>query len=69
MNLGPWLLRLPALRRVVVPSRAAAQGIFEVLELRNDPHQVEVVEDGGGNLGGGESSWETDGEAWGDEPL
>ena len=45
-NLGPWLLRLRALRRLAVPRRSAQQGVFEALALRNDPHQVEVVEDG-----------------------
>jgi hypothetical protein len=44
-NLGPWLLRMPALRCVTVPARSAAQSVFEALELRNDPHQVEVIED------------------------
>jgi hypothetical protein len=44
-NLGPWLLQMPALRRVVVPTRSAAQDVFEALELRSDPHQVDVFED------------------------
>jgi hypothetical protein len=44
-NLGPWLLHMPALRRVTVPDRSAAQDVLETLELRNGPRQVEVVED------------------------
>jgi hypothetical protein len=44
-NLGPWLLHMPALRRVTVPERSAAQDVLETLELRNGPRQVEVVED------------------------
>jgi hypothetical protein len=61
-NLGPWLLRLPAVKRLVVPRRSVEQGVFEALALRNDPHRVEVVEEGGGDNGEGQegderSSW------------
>ena len=66
---------------MVVPKRSAAQPVFEALELRNDPHQVEVREDaggyGGGYGGGGYGSyddgdgggWGEDAEGWADEGL
>lgn len=70
-NLGPWLLRLRALRRVVVPRRAAAQSLFEALSLRNDPHQVEVVEEDADHEGAPPSDddgdWGGDAEDWAGE--
>ncbi|KIZ03064.1 hypothetical protein MNEG_4897 [Monoraphidium neglectum] len=74
-NLGPWLLRLPALKRLVVPRRSVQQGVFEALALRNDPHQVEVVEEGGGGDGKGQEGDEDfdwgneDAEGWAEEGL
>jgi hypothetical protein len=74
-NLGPWLLRLPALKRLVVPRRSVEQGVFEALALRNDPHQVEVVEEGGGGDGKGQEgdggvNWgNEDAEGWAEEGL
>ena len=66
-NLGPWLLRLPALRRLVVPRRAGQQGVFEALALRNDPRQVDVEEEGGEGSDGGGRGWGEDAEGWADE--
>jgi hypothetical protein len=72
-NLGPWLLRLPALKRLVVPRRSVQQSVFEALALRNDPHQVEVVEEGGGAGAGGWGEGDGEGQegdggfGWGNE--
>jgi len=68
-NLGPWLLRLHALRKVVVPRRSAQQSLFEALALRNDPHQVDVEEeDGVGGDEGSDGGWgREDGEGWASE--